>query len=73
MFALHKTTITDSPIPFLFIYYIFNHTFYFQERQKNDAKIKEEKKKVQKEKKPGFDGRWYTDINEGYFHFKIFT
>lgn len=36
-----------------------------RERQKNDAKIKEEKKNVQKEKKPGFDGRWYTDINEG--------
>ena len=30
----------------------------FREKEKQEAKQKEEK-----QKKPGFDGRWYTDIN----------
>lgn len=37
---------------------------FIQKRQKDEARQKEDKKKEQKEKKPGFDGRWYTDINE---------
>ncbi|XP_077990866.1 dynein axonemal assembly factor 11-like [Glandiceps talaboti] len=32
-----------------------------------DERIKEAKKHAQKEKKAGFDGRWYTDINKGDF------
>lgn len=36
-----------------------------QIKEKEEARLKAEKKKNAKDKKAGFDGRWYTDINEG--------
>lgn len=35
-----------------------------QEKEKEEARLKKEKKENQKGKKPGFDGRWYTDVNK---------
>ena len=35
-----------------------------QERQKEEARLDEEKKQNKGKKEKGFDGRWYTDINE---------
>lgn len=46
----------------------FSCKLLFQEKEKEEAKHQEEKEKEGKtdegEKKPGFDGTWYTDINE---------
>ena len=42
------------------LYYIF------QDKEKEEARLEEEKEEIEKseqEKKPGFDGMWYTDIN----------
>ena len=36
-----------------------------QAKEKAEAEQEEEKKKQREEKKPGFDGRWYTDMNDG--------
>ena len=37
---------------------------YYKAKEKEEAKLAEDRKNNKKEKKPGFDGRWYTDINE---------
>ena len=37
---------------------------YCKAKEKEEAKLAEDRKNNKKEKKPGFDGRWYTDINE---------
>lgn len=42
----------------------------FQDKEKEQARLEEEQEHEQKEaskseeKQPGFDGTWYTDINE---------
>ena len=42
--------------------------YFQQEREKEEARLEEEREKPgqtkEEEKKPGFDGTWYTDINE---------
>ena len=40
-----------------------NNIAFYKAKEKEEARITEERKNKPKEKKPGFDGRWYTDID----------
>ena len=42
----------------------FHGIMFCKAKEKEEAKLAEDRKNSKQEKKPGFDGRWYTDINE---------